>query len=79
MLSLISGGESFGRDDSAEMFAFGQFDNIDNGKTNYRVYELFIFAAMGAAGGVLGIIVILYITIRNNRFPAISFLKILNS
>lgn len=53
-VSLIFSRDNFGRDDSAHMFAFGQFDNLDNGKTNYRVYELFIFVAMGAAGGVLG-------------------------
>ena len=53
-VDLIFSKDNFGRDDSAHMFAFGQFDNLDNGKTNFRVYELFIFAAMGAVGGVLG-------------------------
>ena len=54
VVSLMNSKQSFGRDDSSEMFAFGQFDNLDNGSTNYRIYELFIFVAMGAAGGVLG-------------------------
>ena len=54
VVSLMNSKQSFGRDDSEEMFAFGQFDNLDNGSTNYRIYELFIFVAMGAAGGVLG-------------------------
>jgi H+/Cl- antiporter ClcA len=54
VVSLMTSQQSFGRDDSEAMFAFGQFDNLDDGKTNYRVYELFIFIAMGAAGGVLG-------------------------
>jgi chloride channel 7 len=54
VVSLMNSKQSFGRDDSQMMFAFGQFDNLDNGSTNYRVYELFIFIAMGAAGGVLG-------------------------
>ena len=54
VVSLLSSKSNFGRDDSQAMFAFGQFDNLDDGKTNFRVYELFIFIAMGAAGGVLG-------------------------
>ena len=54
VVSLMNSKQSFGRDDSEEMFAFGQFDNLDNGATNYRIYELFIFVAIGAAGGVLG-------------------------
>ena len=40
VVSLMNSKQSFGRDDSSEMFAFGQFDNLDNGSTNYRIYEL---------------------------------------
>ena len=36
------------------MFAFGQFDNLYDGKANYSVWELPIFIMMGCAGGVLG-------------------------
>ena len=36
------------------MFAFGQFDNLVDGHTNYYVYELPVFFAIGAMGGVLG-------------------------
>jgi chloride channel 7 len=39
---------------SANMFALGQFDNLFDGRSNYYVYELPLFIAMGAAGGVLG-------------------------
>lgn len=39
---------------SANMFALGQFDNLFDGRSNYYVYELPLFMAMGAAGGVLG-------------------------
>jgi chloride channel 7 len=39
---------------SEGMFAFGQFDNLYDGKANYNVYELPLFIAMGCMGGVLG-------------------------
>ena len=39
---------------SEGMFAFGQFDNLYDGKANYSVYELPLFIAMGIVGGVLG-------------------------
>ena len=39
---------------SEGMFAFGQFDNLYDGKANYSVYELPLFIAMGCVGGVLG-------------------------
>ena len=39
---------------SEGMFAFGQFDNLYDGKANYSVYELPLFIAMGIIGGVLG-------------------------
>lgn len=39
---------------SANMFALGQFDNLFDGRSNYYVYELPLFMAMGAAGGVMG-------------------------
>ena len=40
---------------SAEgMFAFGQFDNLYDGKANFSVWELPIFILIGCAGGILG-------------------------
>ncbi len=39
---------------SAGMFAFGQFDNLFDGRTNFYVYELPMFLLMGIIGGVLG-------------------------
>lgn len=39
---------------SANMFALGQFDNLFDGRSNFYVYELPLFLAMGAAGGVMG-------------------------
>lgn len=36
------------------MFALGQFDNYFDGRSNYRVYELAMFAIIGMIGGVLG-------------------------
>ena len=43
-----------GRDINSGMMAFGSFDNIDDGLTNYRSYELLVFLFMGAGGGLLG-------------------------
>eukprot|EP01035_Chromulina_nebulosa_P020688 gene20688-26821_t len=39
---------------SSGMFAFGQFDNLYDGRANYYVYELPIFIAIGCIGGCLG-------------------------
>lgn len=39
---------------SAEMFALGQFENLFDGRANYRVYELPIFLAIGCIGGCVG-------------------------
>jgi hypothetical protein len=39
---------------SAGMFAFGKFENLYDGRANYRIYELPIFILIGALGGVLG-------------------------
>eukprot|EP01031_Cornospumella_fuschlensis_P028872 gene28872-34846_t len=39
---------------SAGMFAFGQFENLFDGRSNFYVYELPMFILMGAIGGVLG-------------------------
>lgn len=50
-ISLIFHEESV---DSANMFAFGQFDTLVDGRANYYVYELPVFFAIGAMGGVLG-------------------------
>lgn len=53
-VSLIFAGKDFGRSESSSIFSFGQFDSLSDGKSNYRVYEIFIFALIGVAGGVLG-------------------------
>ena len=39
---------------ATHMFAFGQFDNLFDGRSNYRVYELPLFILMGIVGGGLG-------------------------
>ena len=39
---------------SAGMFALGQFDNLFDGRSNFFVYELPLFIAMGCVGGILG-------------------------
>ena len=39
---------------STDMFAFGEFVNINNGRTNYHIYEVPIFFLIGAGGGGLG-------------------------
>jgi chloride channel 7 len=39
---------------SEGMFAFGQFDNYYDGRSNFHVYELPIFILIGCCGGLLG-------------------------
>eukprot|EP00599_Poterioochromonas_sp_BG-1_P012444 CAMPEP_0173159256 /NCGR_PEP_ID=MMETSP1105-20130129/16980_1 /TAXON_ID=2985 /ORGANISM="Ochromonas sp., Strain BG-1" /LENGTH=866 /DNA_ID=CAMNT_0014077613 /DNA_START=186 /DNA_END=2786 /DNA_ORIENTATION=- len=39
---------------SAGMFALGQFDNLFDGRSNFYVYELPLFIAMGCCGGIMG-------------------------
>jgi chloride channel 7 len=50
-ISLIFSRQS---ENSAGLFALGQFENFYDGRPNYRVFELPIFLAMGCFGGVLG-------------------------
>lgn len=53
-VSILVAGRNFGREESSSTFAFGQFDNLTDGKNNFYTYEIPIFALMGCAGGVLG-------------------------
>ena len=53
-VSLIFAGQDLGRSESSSIFSFGQFDSLSDGKSNYRIYEIFIFAIIGVAGGALG-------------------------
>jgi chloride channel 7 len=39
---------------SVGMFAFGQFDNLFDGRSNFYVYELPLFIAIGCLGGLFG-------------------------
>lgn len=41
---------------SSEMFAFGQFDNLKDGSTNFNLYEVPIFFLIGVGGGFLGVL-----------------------
>lgn len=50
MLSLMYTGFKLGNNNGYGLFAFGVFDGFQG----YFTYELFIFAAMGCAGGVMG-------------------------
>ena len=54
VVSILFSGNGFGKSTSESMFSFGEFDNIDSGKTNYRMYELPIFILIGIIGGALG-------------------------
>lgn len=49
-LNLLSTGFKLGKHNPSGLFAFGNFDNFQG----YYSYELFIFAGMGVAGGIMG-------------------------
>jgi chloride channel 7 len=53
-VSMLMDSHGFGYERTSEMFVFGQFKDLHDGKTNFRSYELFIFIAMGISGGALG-------------------------
>jgi len=53
-VSFIFDSHGFGFQRTSEMFVFGQFKDLHDGKTNFRSYEIFIFILMGATGGVIG-------------------------
>jgi H+/Cl- antiporter ClcA len=50
VMNLIDNGYQLGIDHADSVFAFGLFNDFEG----YYTYELFIFALMGVAGGVLG-------------------------
>lgn len=54
VVSLVFAGQDLGRGESESIFSFGEFENIDSGRTNYRTYELIIFIIIGVLGGCLG-------------------------
>jgi H+/Cl- antiporter ClcA len=53
-VSILLTDGNFGTADSSSLFVFGQFHDLELGRTNYRMYELFIFILMGVSGGVIG-------------------------
>lgn len=53
-VSLLYDDQDFGRTPTHDLFVFGQFNDLKDGVTNYRTYELFIFAIIGMTGGALG-------------------------
>jgi len=55
MMVLGSFGVTFGRVGFNKLFSFGNF-HIDEGHSSYAIYELAIFVAIGAAGGLIGAI-----------------------
>lgn len=53
-ISLLFADHKFGTTKSNTLFVFGHFIDLDEGRTNYRVYELFIFILLGISGGIVG-------------------------
>ena len=53
-VSLLFDDQDFGRTPTHDLFVFGQFNDLKDGVTNFRTYELFIFAIIGITGGGLG-------------------------
>lgn len=53
-VSLLFDDQDFGRTPTHDLFVFGQFKDLKDGVTNYRTYELFVFAFIGMTGGAIG-------------------------
>jgi chloride channel 7 len=51
---LNTAGSAFGHSDSGAMFSFGEFFSLQGEKSNYSVWELFIFTMLGCLGGIIG-------------------------
>lgn len=55
----------------SNMFSFGKFHSLNQGTLNFDVWELFMFALLGCAGGVLGAVFNLinkWITLRRKSY-----------
>lgn len=52
-VSLVFANQS---ENSAGLFALGQFENLYDGRPNFRIYEITIFMVMGCCGGLFGVL-----------------------
>jgi chloride channel 7 len=55
LMTLNSVGGTFGRVGFDKLFSFGNF-NFEEDRSSYAIYELWVFVAIGAAGGLIGAI-----------------------
>jgi chloride channel 7 len=51
---IKSSGNSWGQQDLQRMFSFGEFNELDTGRGNYSVWELWLFILLGCMGGLIG-------------------------
>ena len=55
LFAIRTAGNNWGKPDQAAMFGFGEFYSLsEDGSGNYNVWELGMFTAIGAVGGVVG-------------------------
>lgn len=53
-VNILFADSGFGTTSIEHLFVFGQFNDIVQGETNYRTWELFVFIVMGLSGGLIG-------------------------
>lgn len=53
-VNILFADSGFGTTEIKNLFVFGQFKDINEGETNYRTWELFVFILMGFTGGLIG-------------------------
>jgi chloride channel 7 len=53
-VNIVFADSGLGTTNIQNLFVFGQFIDLVQNETNYRVYELFIFIIIGFAGGLIG-------------------------
>lgn len=51
---ISSANSYFGHSDNTAMFSFGEFFSLKGEKSNYAVWELFLFVGIGLLGGLIG-------------------------
>lgn len=57
---LNTANSAFGHSDSGAMFSFGEFFSLEGEKSNYSVWELWLFTMLGCIGGMVGAVFVYF-------------------